>query len=717
MDAPVIWSPQIGPQQKAIRASFVDELLFGGARGGGKTDFLLGDFAADVMRYGENWRGILFRRTYSELDEVVNRGKGLFYSAFPGTEYKVGASEFRFPNGAVLKLRHLDQEGDADHYQGHQYCVGVDTLIRMADGSSKPISEIQVGEWVATLQGPRPVSARLAPYKGSAVAFYTEDCQQPQIHPISHPVLSESSWSSYATGNFDHGKSATRLYGRYVKFSTQLSRKYMESSLNGEPSQLGLDPDASRFFDGSAYGQIGQGIGEDYQFDYLSHRRSHGEQPLSLLGSAPSVAPSPVCVALPRPGDWTQGDLGSIPSHIPVDGLWYAHPYSGKLHLSKHQFCLAPFEAIPCGERWVTDITVEGSNHYISADPGIVNKNTWIGWDEMGTWPTDGPFKKLKATLRSPHDIPNKRIRCTANPGGVGHQWVRAYFKVPRLDEPDGQLIQDGRISKMFIRSLVTDNRILLQNDDKYIDRLYEVGDEQLVKAWLTGDWDSFVGQYFINWKNDEIEVHSFEVPESWPLLAGLDYGEAAPTSFGLYTIDHDKNIYRIMEYYQDNAAASQHAHEIQKMIASCPFTGGRSPSQIFADPSMFVKRRLHEVVSQSPADVFGEYGLFLTPANNDRITGWRVINDALVRQRFHAFAGWNNNLMRTMPALPRSKNNPEDVDTKAEDHAADELRYLMLHIYAPAKEQKIKKANPFSGNVLIDEMRAFHKRLNRRVA
>jgi len=98
----------------------------------------------------------------------------------------------------------------------------------------------------------------------------------------------------------------------------------------------------------------------------------------------------------------------------------------------------------------------------------------------------------------------------------------------------------------------------------------------------------------------------------------------------------------------------------------------------------MFVKRRLSEVINHSPADVFAEQGIFLSRANNDRITGWRVVNDALIKERIYCFNGWNDALMRTMPALPRSSRNPEDLDTTAEDHAADELRYAMMHVYKP---------------------------------
>ena len=177
-------------------------------------------------------------------------------------------------------------------------------------------------------------------------------------------------------------------------------------------------------------------------------------------------------------------------------------------------------------------------------------------------------------------------------------------------------------------------------DDPDYVNRLKGVGDELLVKAWLEGDWDSHVGQYFSLWKENQIAVSSFKIPEHWPIFGGLDYGEAAHTSFGLYTCDYDHNVYRICEFYRDNAPASTHAYEIMKLIESCPFTDGRKPTAMYADPSMWVKRRLSEVINHSPADVFADHGLWLTRANNDRITGWRVINDALASERFYAFAG-----------------------------------------------------------------------------
>lgn len=457
---PPIWQPQPGPQEKAIRAQFIPELFFGGARGGGKTSFLMGDYASDVQKYGSAWRGIVLRRSFPELDEVIEEGKRVLYPAFPGTEYKVGVHEFRIPHATgnvILRLRHMESEADADNYQGHSY--------------------------------------------------------------------------------------------------------------------------------------------------------------------------------------------------------------------------------------------------------------SWIAFDELPNWPSLGGYNKLKACLRSAAGIEHMRIRATGNPGGIGHQAVKQYF----IDAgPPETIIHDeqSKIPRMWIKSLVTDNKILLDNDPGYIDRLRSVGDPELVRAWLDGDWNVSLGAYFTNWDTKYVSIPSFEIPEHWPLFGGLDYGETSPTSFGLYTVDFDGHIYRLCEYYLGGATATSHAYEIDKIVTGCPFTNGRKPSQIFSDPSMWVKRQLHEATANvSPADVFREQGLNLTKANNDRITGWRVINDLLSQRKLHCFSGWNDNMERTMPSLPRSKTNPEDLDTKAEDHAADELRYAVMHLYQPSRGQPSANANPFVGNNVLGKVPVKKKR------
>src|SRR4051812_29393640 len=100
--------------------------MFGGARGGGKSDYLLGDFLQDIDQ-GEKWAGIIFRRSYPELEELIKRAKAIYLPL--GATWKVADKTFVFPTGATLKMRHVDTEDDCEKYQGHQYAwIGWDEL-------------------------------------------------------------------------------------------------------------------------------------------------------------------------------------------------------------------------------------------------------------------------------------------------------------------------------------------------------------------------------------------------------------------------------------------------------------------------------------------------------------------------------------------------------------------------------------------------------------
>lgn len=114
----VIWAPQ-GKPQEALVACPVEDVFYGGARGGGKTDGLLGDFAVHAGQYGAHAKGILFRRTYPELEEVERRAREIYTPL--GWSYNETKKTWTAPNSATLKLRYLLRDGDADNYQGHSY--------------------------------------------------------------------------------------------------------------------------------------------------------------------------------------------------------------------------------------------------------------------------------------------------------------------------------------------------------------------------------------------------------------------------------------------------------------------------------------------------------------------------------------------------------------------------------------------------------------------
>lgn len=124
------WRAQPGPQLTAIQRDTVDELLYGGAVFGGKSDFLLGDFAQDVPRaYGQHWHGILFRKNYPQLEDLISRSKEIYPAWFPGVGWSNQTKTWTWPNGATLKMRFMESDDDWMEYWGHAYTwIGWDEI-------------------------------------------------------------------------------------------------------------------------------------------------------------------------------------------------------------------------------------------------------------------------------------------------------------------------------------------------------------------------------------------------------------------------------------------------------------------------------------------------------------------------------------------------------------------------------------------------------------
>lgn len=120
------WEPQAGPQSSALLADWCDELFYGGERGGGKSDFQLGYQEDGALSYKQHWRGIMFRKTYAELEELQGRAMEVFPES--GAQFKTQASAdfpysncWYWPNGATVKMRYIENERDYGRYHGHQY--------------------------------------------------------------------------------------------------------------------------------------------------------------------------------------------------------------------------------------------------------------------------------------------------------------------------------------------------------------------------------------------------------------------------------------------------------------------------------------------------------------------------------------------------------------------------------------------------------------------
>ena len=119
----IAWEPWKGGQTKFLTCP-VREILAEGNRGGGKTDTLIMKFLSHVGRgHGAAWTGVIFRREYKHLDDVVKKCKRWIPRIFPGARWLASKGDYKwvFPEGEELLLRAMKDPDDYWSYHGHEY--------------------------------------------------------------------------------------------------------------------------------------------------------------------------------------------------------------------------------------------------------------------------------------------------------------------------------------------------------------------------------------------------------------------------------------------------------------------------------------------------------------------------------------------------------------------------------------------------------------------
>ena len=342
--------------------------------------------------------------------------------------------------------------------------------------------------------------------------------------------------------------------------------------------------------------------------------------------------------------------------------------------------------------------------------------------EEMGTFPSEAPINKLQATLRSGQGV-QCQMKGTCNPGGPGHQWVKARYK---LDEfPLGfrvfkteyvNPVTKAKIEKtrVFIPSKVFDNKFLSED---YIANLYQVGSPALVRAWLDGDWSVIEGAFFEKWSTDRHVMRPFEIPKTWIRIRAMDWGYAKPFSVGWWAVVADDThtesgailprgcLVRYREWYgaaSPNVGLRLDAEEVAAGIVSRE-TGEKIDAGVL-DPSAFAQNGGPSIAERMATS----HKVVFRPADNTRVgprgamSGWdavraRLDGDADGRPMVVCFSTCKDSI-RTIPALQHDPMRPEDIDTDGEDHAGDEWRYACLSrpwirtIVAPTKGKTLRE-------------------------
>jgi hypothetical protein len=791
----VVWTPLGGSQDAFLRCGLL-EVLFEGTRGPGKTDALLMDFGQFVGKgHGPDWRGILFRRTYPELGDVIAKSRKWFPQIFPGAKYNAGEHYWTFPEGETLLFRHFKQPDDYWNYHGHAYpwigweelttwptpecytsmfscarsanpqipirvrsttnpygCVPYGDVLTVGRGWVR-IEDVEEGErvWSVGRDGGlvsaevgavirKRWSGRMVSRKGKGLEMvFTEDHR--------FPVMYESRERGHRLERFDEMAGSVSV--------RRTCRPAVGGRSDGPQYFYPTDPSLSEgqrqpVFRLTAlqYARLmGWAISEGYAtrrktFRICQEKEENRPQIEALLDD---------CGFL-----WNYNgreyDISEAAWAAEVERLGYSHQKR------------IPRELLECGTdvlRELLDALFFGDgsrNVYYTSSEGLANDVAEVGirlgysvymTERHSGWEVMLSHRDV-VQLRTGNRIRagenrDKSVNCTFEEfegqvyclsvpetetffirqggcvwlsGNSGHSWVKHRWRLPvGQDRMFGEVITDsldknGDVEppRVAVHGHIQENHVLLYADPGYIARIRSAARNHAeLEAWLNGSWDIVAGGMFDDvWdRNVHVlpDIPLGMIPEGWRIDRSYDHGQSRPFSVGWWAESNGEpikvnnrlygavrgDLFRIAEWYgwtgEPNTGARLLSSEIAKGILEREEQWGiRGRVKIgVADGSIFD----HYEPGLSVVGEMRKQGLDWYAADKSsgsRKQGWQQIRERMkasfpgeegVREEAGLFILEScDQFLRTVPVLPRSDRDLDDVDTDAEDHIADEVRY-----------------------------------------
>jgi len=234
-------------------------------------------------------------------------------------------------------------------------------------------------------------------------------------------------------------------------------------------------------------------------------------------------------------------------------------------------------------------------------------------------------------------------------------------------------------------------------------------------------------GRFFEDWNEKVHIIQPFTIPKEWKRFISLDYGYSAPASVGWYAIGFENRLYRYKELYVRNMTYSELAYETLRRNGTDILDYGVADPAIWGDKAHHKGDIEGESGAETMNDIFSpsanakeilarrrQLGIpdsvkfSLQKADNSRITGWgrmreymRPFTDQHGKEMANMLVFDNcSNFIRTIPLLAHLENNPEDLDTEGEDHAADEGRYAVMSRPPIMKKKEVYKEPSISEQI-----------------
>jgi hypothetical protein len=322
----------------------------------------------------------------------------------------------------------------------------------------------------------------------------------------------------------------------------------------------------------------------------------------------------------------------------------------------------------------------------------------FIGWEELTSWSSIDCYESMMSCNRTsrPGGLP-LQVRSTTNPYGVGHNWVKQYFIDPA---PYGVPIKNSEgQARVTLFGAVGENKFI---DAEYLKTLRALTEPNKRKAWLFGSWDITSGGMFDDlWVREKHVLTQFTPPTSWRIDRAFDWGSSHPFSVGWWAESdgtpaviggverhfHRGSLIRMAEWYgctgKPNEGLRLTAVAVAEGILSRERSMKIAPKPGPADSAIYAVTD-----DISIGQNMEKAGVRWVPADKragSRKNGWEVMRGRLEaaannteKPGLYVMEGCRD-FIRTIPSLPRDTRDPDDIDTDAEDHIADEVRYRCL--------------------------------------
>ena len=319
----------------------------------------------------------------------------------------------------------------------------------------------------------------------------------------------------------------------------------------------------------------------------------------------------------------------------------------------------------------------------------------WIGFDELTQWSSPYAWDYMRSRLRSAFAKElGLYMRATTNPGGAGHSWVKKMFIDPspsrqpfwatnietgeEIHFPKGHTrAGEPLFKRRFIPARLFDNPYLSEGGD-YEAMLLSLPEHQK-KQLLDGNWDVSEGAAFPEFNRQIHVVDTFKVPTNWTKFRACDYGYGSYTGVVWIAVAPDEQLVIYREMYCSKVTAS----DLADMILDAERDDGTIRYGVL-DSSLWHNRG---DTGPSLAEQMNMKGCRWRPSDRSRgsrISGKNELHRRLQVDEFTenprlVFMANCTNMIAQLPAIPLDKRNSEDVDTNAEDHLYDALRYGIM--------------------------------------